>query len=329
MPPVPGLLPTPGASPSSPLVPRPDRPPGRPCAASLPLGRSPLGEVVFPCDFPDPMVLRAHGRYYAYGTGWGRRRGTFPILTSTNLRGWRPAGDALGRPPAWSRGHMWAPTVLAARGRFYLYYSARRASDGLHCLAVATGWRPAGPFRDRGVIRCADRRGRGYIDPAPLVHRGRVYLFFSVDGPRHSISVLRLRRDLLRARGGRRTLFGVTRPWQRSRVSETVEGPWPLRRGKRFYLFYSAACWCRDYRMGYAVATRPLGPYRDAGANPILSGTPALVGPGGGSLFSGRGRSWLAFHAWAGPPGYPSGGVRSLRVAPVSWRNGRPQVLLR
>ena len=81
--------------------------------------------------------------------------------------------------------------------------------------------------------------------------------------------------------------------------------------------------------MGYAVASHPLSPYRDSGASPILAGTPSLVGPGGGSLFAGRGRTWLAFHAWAGPPAYANGGMRSLRVAPLSWRGGRPRVLLR
>jgi beta-xylosidase len=220
--------------------------------------------------------------------------------------------------------------VVAARGRYYLYYSARRRSDNLHCLAVATARRPAGPFRDRGIVSCRSHRRLGYIDPAPLVYRGHAYLYFSVDGPRHSISALPLRRNLLRARGRPRTLFTVSRPWQKGLVSETVEGPSPVRRGGRFYLFYSTGCWCLDYRMGYAVSRHPLGPFRDARANPVLRGRSAVLGPGGGSVFkSAGGRSWLAFHAWSGPPVYARGGVRSLRIAPIAWRAGKPRVGLR
>ena len=129
------------------------------------------------------MVLRVGGTYYAYGTstGWERRGRTFPVVQSDDLQRWRGIGDALPREPSWTKGHLWSPSVLAARNRFYLYYSARRRRDGLHCLAVATAARPQGPFRHRRVMACRDRAGRGYIDAAPLIDGRRGYLFFSVD----------------------------------------------------------------------------------------------------------------------------------------------------
>jgi beta-xylosidase len=277
------------------------------------------------------MILRVGSSYYAYGTstGWDHGGEDFPILRSNDLRFWRPWNNAMSSEPAWSAGQLWAPSVLAAHGRYFLYYSARRRSDGVHCLAVATARGPGGPFRDRGPMTCGDRSARGYIDPAALMHRGRGYLFFSVDGPRHSISALRLSPSLLRVRGARRVLVGTTAAWQRGLTTQTVEAPWPVWRDGRFYLLYSAGCWCSDYRMGYAVSRRPLGPYRGVGANPLLRGAPGLVAPGGGSLFRGRGGgSFLAFHAWSGPPDYDLGGTRTLRVAPVSWPGGAPRPLL-
>jgi beta-xylosidase len=277
------------------------------------------------------MVLRVGRAYFAYGTstGWEGRQRSFPILRSTDLRTWKHVGDAMRGLPRWANGDLWAPSVLRARGRYFLYFSARRARDQVHCLGVATARRARGPFTSRGIIACGDRRATGYIDAAPLRHRGRAYLFFSVDAPRHSISVLRLRHDLLRARGARRKLIGVRRPWERGLASSTVEAPWPLWRHGRFYLFYSAGCWCLDYRMGYAVARRPLGPYRVPRGNPILRGRGALVGPGSGSLVTTRGgRSWLAFHAWTGAPAYARGGRRTLRLAPLRWNGRHPRPVL-
>lgn len=324
--PPPGPAPAPNSPP-----PRPERPPQSKCDPPVLPPAAVFGQAAFACDFPDPMVLKVGTAYYAYGTatGWEGKGRTFPIVRSTDLSRWRPAGDALTAEPSWSRGHLWAPSVLAARGGYFMYYSARRRRDDVHCLAVATSKGPAGPFRDRGIIACGDRRGRGYIDPAALVHRGRGYLFFSVDGPRHSISVLRLTKNLLRARGGRRTLFGVHKRWHRSPVGETVEAPWPVRRGRRFYLLYSAGCWCADYRMGLAAASRPEGPYRDSPGNPFLRGRMGLLAPGGGSLVEGPdGRPWLVFHAWTGVPDYTRGGIRTLRSAPFDWRGPRPRPLL-
>jgi beta-xylosidase len=283
---------------------------------------------VFPCDFPDPMVLHTRGAYYAYSTPtkWGHQDRTFPILASTDLRHWHLLGQALPGNPAWASGDVWAPSVLAARGRYFLYYSALRRRDGVHCLAVATAARPTGPFRDRGPIACRDRRASGYIDPAPLIDRGRGYLYFSVDGPRHSVSVLALDRSLLHVRGKRRELLGPARSWLRSNATETVEAPYPVRRGRRFYLFYSAGCWCSDYRMGWAVASRPTGPFRLSPRNPMIGGQAGLVAPGGGSVVSGPGgASTLVFHAWTGTPDYDLGGIRTLRTVPLAWGPSGPR----
>jgi beta-xylosidase len=310
--------------------PRPDRPKEKPCRGASSLSAPPLGAPVFPCSFPDPMILHTKAGYYGYATstGWERPADAFPILFSRDLRRWRHVGDAFRRRPRWAQSNLWAPSVLHARGRYFMYYGAKRRRDGLHCLAVATSKRAAGPFKDRGVISCGDRRAHGYIDPAPLRVGKRTYLFFSVDSPRHSISALRLKRSLLRARGRRRKLIGVDLKWQRGLDSETVEAPWPLRRGGRYFLFYSAGCWCLDYRMGYAVARRPLGPYKDHGS-PILDGGAGLLAPGSGSVVTTRsGATWLAFHAWSGPPDYSRGGIRTMRTVPLSWHGGKPHPLV-
>lgn len=117
----------------------------------------------------------------------------------------------------------------------------------------------------------------------------------------------------------------VSRPWQRGLASETVEAPFVLRHGGLYYLFYSAGCWCFDYRMGYAISAGPTGPFRDGGTNPILAGSPELFASGGGSLFTGPGgQTELAFQAWTGAPAYHDGGRRTLRIAPVTWNGAAP-----
>lgn len=318
--------------PRPPAPPRPSRPPPSRCPGVSAPGRAPYAGAVFPCDFPDPMVLKVGREWYAYatGTGWEAPGHLFPVLRSTDMRHWSQVGDAFLNPPAWSRGDVWAPSVVRAHGRYFMYYSATRRGDNLHCVAVATASRPVGPFRHRRIISCGDRKGRGYIDAAPLVDRDRrVYLYLSVDVP-HTLSVLRLRRDLIHAAGPHKALLGPTRRWQRGLDNPTLEGPSIVRHGRLYYLFYSAGSWLTDYRMGYAVAHSASGPFRDYSSNPILS-SPGLVAPGGGSVAVGPGRSlWLAFHAWTGGPGYGRArGQRTLRIAPLHWRGARVTVTVR
>ena len=256
------------------------------------------GEV-FPLDFPDPMVIRAGDVYYAYGTQtpW-EEHGIFPVLRSTDLRHWTYVADALPGRPAWARGDVWAPSVLEHGGTYYLYYSATKLDgDPDHCLAVATASSPTGPFQDRGPIACGDGAVHGYIDAMPLVDETGAYLYFSVDYPYHSISMLPLTPDLLHAAGPRVELLGVTQPWEHGAEYTTVEGPFVIREQGLYYLFYSGNDWKHDYAMGFATGPTAAGPFTKSNANPVLSGG-LDHGPGGGSLFRADGRWMLAYHAW-------------------------------
>jgi beta-xylosidase len=278
---------------------------------------------VFASDFPDPMVLRVGSIYYAYGTttNWEPLGHLFPILSSVDLVHWRYIGDARSEQPSWGDGDWWAPDVIARDGLFYLFYVGKSLTTGLHCIGVATARSPRGPFIDHGILSCGDAHGQGYIDPDPFVApNGKAYLYVSVDSPYHSISVLPLTADLLHIAGARKELFTLSQPWEYGRYFSTVEGPFMVLHHSIYYLFYSGNDWQHNYAMGYATATAPLGPFTKYAHNPVLRGTSAVIGPGGGSLIQvPRHGWWLVYHAWSGGPGYGNGGVRTLRIDPVSW----------
>jgi beta-xylosidase len=266
-------------------------------------------------------VIKVGRDFYAYGTTtrWQIPGHLFPILTSRDLFHWQYAGDAFTAPPDWSISDWWAPSVVERGGLFYLFYGARSRS-GTHCIGVATAPQPLGPFTDRSIVGCGDSGGTGYIDPAPLLYGSAGFLYFSVDGPRHCISVLPLTDDLLHAAGPRRELFGVTQDWERGTV-ETVEGPSPAIHDGLFYLFYSGNSWRGDYGLGYAVSASPLGPFVKGPENPILHARVDRTGPGGGSvLVDSTGGWWLAYHAW-------TGNGRALYVQGVGWTFGRPSIV--
>jgi beta-xylosidase len=295
-----------------------------PAAASVHTYRNP----VFNRDFPDPMVLKVGRDYYAYGTStdWEPMGHFFPVLHSIDLVHWRYVADALTSipKPVWSYDDWWAPSVVASHGTYYLYYTGMSIQEDRHCIGVATASRPTGPFHHRTVIFCGDATASGAIDPSVLVDStGHGYLYFAVDGPHHSISGLPLTRDLLHAAGPRVELLVVSQPWERASAnSATVEGPWPMQRGTRYYLFYSGNDWNHDYKMGYATAGTPLGPFVKSPRNPILHGNAHVVGPGGGSVVVGpHGGDWLVYHAWTGGPGYGVGqeGIRTLRLDRLIW----------
>jgi beta-xylosidase len=289
---------------------------------------SPLAEAhrdpVYVGDFPDPYVILAGSTYYAYATN--TKTANVPVLQSTDLTHWTSIGDALPNLPGWARSGRrltWAPAVMVAARRYVLFYTARDTLSNRQCIGSAESTSPAGPFVgwNAGPIICQTELG-GSIDPS-LVRdtAGQVYIIWKNDGNCCDKPVMLWSQQL--SADGRTLLGQPTELLRRDQAWEgpLIEGPTMWEEQGVWHLLYSANRWDSDmYATGYATCASPLGPCRKTYTGPVLASEGNMVGPGGAETFSDlEGRRWLAYHAWtAGQVGYKLGGVRSLRIEPVS-----------
>jgi xylan 1,4-beta-xylosidase len=258
---------------------------------------------VIPGDFPDPSVIRVGADYYATATtgGWAP---SFPILHSRDLVNWQIVGAVFENKPAWAKGDFWAPELVVDRGRFFVYYTARRAEGpnkkGTLCVAVATAAKPDGIWRDRGPLVCQEM---GSIDADfERDEKGRPFLIWKEDGNDRRqptwLYAQRLDKSGTRLLGEPVRLFRNTEAWE----NHVVEGSFILRRGGWFYMFYSGNACCGrscDYALGVARAKRLLGPWEKNPANPILKKNENWRCPGHGSIVTtADNRDFLLYHAY-------------------------------
>ncbi|MCA1564593.1 MAG: family 43 glycosylhydrolase [Acidobacteria bacterium] len=255
-------------------------------------------------DYPDPSVIRVGQDYWATATSseWAPE---FPILHSRDLVNWRVVGAVFQKRPAWSVGNYWAPEISEDRGRFYIYYTAKK-KDGPLCVAVATARRPQGPYTDHGPLVCQEV---GSIDGFPLRdENGQRYLLWKEDGNSRSVPTpiwaQRLSPDGTRLIGEKQELIRNDQAWEKHAslpYGDLVEGPAVVRRGDYFYMFYSGNFCCDrqcNYMMGVARARKLLGPWEKNPANPILRGNDTWKCPGHGTVVSdARGRDYMMYHA--------------------------------
>jgi xylan 1,4-beta-xylosidase len=261
-------------------------------------------------DYPDPTVIRT-GRDYWAATTTGTWAPHFPILHSRDLVNWRTVGYVFRQKPAWAKGDFWAPELAEDRGRFFVYYTARRDEGprrvGTLCVAVATAARAEGPYTDRGPLVCEIRelKNVGSID-AFFVRdeNGRPHLVWKADGNDAepdvptSIFAQRLSEDGTKLLGRRREILRNTEAWER----HVVEGSYILRRGGWFYHFYSGNACCGrgcDYALGVARARKLLGPWEKHPKNPILDDNADWQCPGHGSIVTTPdGRDFMLYHSY-------------------------------
>jgi beta-xylosidase len=261
-------------------------------------------------DYPDPTVIRAGKDFWAATTtgGWAPH---FPVLHSRDLVNWRVAGYVFRERPAWAKGDFWAPEIAQDRGRFFVYYTARRdegpRKTGTLCVAVATAARAEGPYTDHGPLVCEVRelKNVGSIDAFFVRDEaGAPHLVWKADGNDAepdvptSIFAQQLTEDGTRLVGRRKEILRNTEAWER----HVVEGSYILRRGGWFYHFYSGNACCGrgcDYALGVARARKLLGPWEKHPRNPILDDNADWQCPGHGSVVSTPdGRDFLLYHSY-------------------------------
>lgn len=284
-------------------------------ALPAPPGTDPMRPgKVYRGDFPDPAILRARGRWYAYATSTDDKH--LPVLVSKDLVRWRVprgAADAMPRLPRWAKtkpdgsGMNWAPSVVkAGRHRFVAAYSSRMPRRKLRmCLSLATSRSPRGPFVDRGRRPLLCPR-RGVIDPQLYREQGRWWLLYKTDDnavgkpARIWIQAVDLRHR--RLKGAPTLLLTASERWE----GLVVENPSMIRYAGQHYLFYSGSGWSsRRYSVAYARCAGPLGPCEREAR--LIRTDAAVTGPGGGEAFVGPdGSLRVAYHAWdAGFTRYP------------------------
>ena len=282
---------------------------------------------VIPGDFPDPSVIRVGDDFYATATtgGW---MPPFQILHSKDLVNWKVIGSVLNEKPSWAKGDFWAPEITEDKGRYFVYYTARRddgkGKKGTLCVAVATADNPAGPYTDKGTLVCQEM---GSLDPDfTRDENGKPFLIWKEDGND------RRQPTWLYAQGldesGTKLLGKPTKLFRNEGSgweNHVIEGAYVLRRDGWFYLFYSGNACCGrscNYAMGVARSKTLLGKWEKNPANPILAENETWQCPGHGSIVStADGRDYLLYHAYRkGSKGFNIG--REALLDEVKFENG-------
>ncbi|CAJ1375812.1 unnamed protein product [Effrenium voratum] len=238
-------------------------------------------------NYPDPGVNKIGEYYYLVATGGGPG-GAFRMLRSRDLVAWEMCGQVFDAKtlPAWSGGahgekcDYWAPEIhQLPDGRCAVFFSAREPQDAglaMH-VGMAFAERPEGPYVDLGRPLLQDPHWA--IDASYFFDEdsGKQYVLWKIDGNAHKVqSVIKMRELEDETGASELELVRNDQKWE----GAVVEGPWLVKRGGFYYLFYSGECYANHrYCVAVARAEQVCGPYVKSGA-PVLSSSRGWAGPG-------------------------------------------------
>lgn len=237
------------------------------------------GNPLFEGRYADPEGVVFGDTYWIYPTCSEpfSQQLHFDCFSSEDLVHWtRHERIVDNRRIGWLTHALWAPAVVEKEGRYYFFFGANNIHEGeTGGIGVAVADHPAGPFEDylgRPLIGTIEG-GAQPIDQ--FVFRdtdGTWYMYYGGWGRCNVVRLSDDFRSLVPFDDG--TLFREVTP------ENYTEGPFLFLRGGKYYFMWSENDWGGpDYRVAYAIADSPLGPFVRRGT---LLGTDPEVATGAG-----------------------------------------------
>jgi glycosyl hydrolase family 43 len=116
-------------------------------------GKVTSGNPVFPGWYADPEVAVFNKRYWIYPTYSAPydRQVFLDAFSSPDLVNWTRHPRIIDTAAVtWARRAMWAPSVIAKDGKYFLFFSANdiQNDEQIGGIGVAVADTPSGPFKD-------------------------------------------------------------------------------------------------------------------------------------------------------------------------------------
>ena len=285
---------------------------------------------VIPVYAADPDAHFVGDRYYIYATNAGfyphkdaftsgeSSAHGFAAWSSPDLRSWQSEGPILHFDDVeWAKDlpHAWAPCLAERNGKCYFYFCA----DSRIGVAVADA--PTGPFVDaKGEPLIPYRDDLSAIDPMVFIDDdGQAYLYWGavpgywlegqIEYVRMHLSVQKLAPDMVTLAGEEMPTIFTQRLRDDWHDLDHIEASHVIKRNGTYYLQWSAGSFQnpdqeKSYRVNYATAKSPLGPWHLAPNNPILSSRTEIgaIGPGHHGIVQipGTDEYWCVYHKHPG-----------------------------
>ena len=238
-------------------------------------GQKTAGNPIFEGDYADPEGVVFGKTYWIYPT-WSDRFENqlhFDCFSSKDLVNWKKHERIIDKSAiSWLRLALWAPAAVEKDGKYYLFFGANDVHPGeVGGIGVAVADKPQGPFKDLiGKPLINDIvNGAQPIDQFVFQDKdGTYYMYYGGWGHCNIVKMADDFKSIVPFPDG--TMYKEVTP------KGYVEGPFMFIREGKYYFMWSEGGWTGpDYRVAYAIADSPFGPFESKGV--ILQQDPEVA----------------------------------------------------
>ncbi|MBT0811412.1 glycoside hydrolase family 43 protein [Litoribacter ruber] len=234
------------------------------CSPQEPITTEPAysGNPVIEGWYADPEGIVYGDTYWIYPTYSDayHRQVHMDAFSSKDLVNWEKHERIIDTAViTWADSAMWAPSVIENKGKYYLFFGANdiQKEEALGGIGVAVADQPEGPFEDLIGKPLINEIVNGAQPIDQFVFRdadGTHYMYYGGWG---HCNVVKLNEDFTGLEP-----FEDGELYQEVTPKDYVEGPFMFIRDGKYYFMWSEGGWGGpNYRVAYAIADSPFGPF--------------------------------------------------------------------
>ncbi|MBO5861473.1 MAG: glycoside hydrolase family 43 protein [Alistipes sp.] len=243
--------------------------------SAMAYGQKTAGNPIAEGDYADPEGVVFGKTYWIYPT-WSDRYENqlhFDCFSSKDLVKWKKHERIIDQSAiSWLRMALWAPAAVEKDGKYYLFFGGNDVHPGeVGGIGVAVADKPQGPFKDLiGKPLINDIvNGAQPIDQFVFQDKdGTYYMYYGGWGHCNIVKMADDFKSIVPFPDG--TMYKEVTP------KGYVEGPFMFIRDGKYYFMWSEGGWGGPhYRVAYAIADSPFGPFERKGV--ILQQDPEVA----------------------------------------------------
>lgn len=237
------------------------------------------------------LIFEDQGLYWVFPTSsYPYAKQTYlDAFSSPDLIHWTKYPNILTtKGVTWANKAVWAPAPAFRNGKYYIYFGANDIQEGepeqgvIGGIGVAVADKPQGPYVDaigKPLIGTYNNSAQPIDQDVFIDDDDQAYIYYGGHG--HA-NVAKLNEDMISF-----DTFEDGTTFKEITPNDYVEGPQMLKRNGKYYLMWSEGGWTGpDYRVSYAVADSPLGPFLGVNGTRILQQDSAVAkGSGHNGVF--------------------------------------------